>query len=24
MEMRSPVAGVHYPGNLAAVRSWFL
>ena len=21
--MRSPVAGVHYPGNLAAVRSWF-
>jgi hypothetical protein len=19
----SPVAGVHYPGNLAAVRSWF-
>ena len=21
--MRSPVAGVHYPGDLAAVRSWF-
>lgn len=21
--MRSPVVGVHYPGNLAAVRSWF-
>ena len=22
--MSSPKAGVHYPGNLAAVRSWFL
>lgn len=21
--MSSPKAGVHYPGNLAAVRSWF-
>ena len=23
MPMSSPKAGVHYPGNLAAVRSWF-
>ena len=23
MGLRSPVAGVHYPGDLAAVRSWF-
>ena len=23
MVLRSPVSGVHYPGDLAAVRSWF-
>ncbi len=23
MSLGSPAAGVHYPGNLAAVRAWF-